>query len=292
MQSLSTVLTFNSYFHTIDDQHDLCTFKLMKFTDKVVWVTGASSGIGEALAIELSKHGARLVLSARNHEALSRVKDNCSQPEMVELIPMDLNAVDSFNGMVELVISKQGHIDYLVNNAGISQRSLALETERAVDERLMRVNFLGTVALTKAVLHHMIGRQDGKIVTVSSMVGKYGTPKRSSYAASKHALHGFMDSLRAEVYKEGVKVQLICPGFVKTNISINALTASGEPQGTMDKATASGIEPDVFARKMARAMLNEREEVYICGLKELLGLYVKRFAPGLFSGLVRRISVT
>jgi short-subunit dehydrogenase len=264
----------------------------MDFSEKKVWITGASSGIGAALALELSRCRANLILSARNAGALHEVKQRCKYPDRVQVFPLDLEDHRSIAQKVKAVLEEVGSIDYLVNNAGLSQRSYAADTRLEVDEQLMKVNFLGTVALTKAVLPDMIKRRQGKIVTVTSMVGKYGTPKRSSYAASKHALHGFFDSLRAEIYREGVKIQLICPGYVKTNISVNALTADGSSQGTMDRATAKGISPDDFARRMASAMCTNRDEVYICGLKERAGLYLKRFAPGLFNRLVRRIAVT
>ena len=183
-------------------------------------------------------------------------------------------------------------IDILVNNGGISQRSLATETHISVDKKIMEVNYIGTIALTKALLPHFIENKKGHFAVTTSMVGLIGTPLRSSYAASKHALHGFFDSLRAEVYDDNIAVTLICPGFVSTNISMNALTGDGTSQQKMDTATANGISPERFAKLMAKAIYSKKEEVYIAGFKEKLGVYVKRWFPRVFSIMIRKLSVT
>jgi short-subunit dehydrogenase len=154
------------------------------------------------------------------------------------------------------------------------------------------VNYIGTVALTKALLPHFIAKKRGHFVTTTSIVGKIGTPLRSSYAASKHALHGFFDSLRAEVYEDQITVTLVCPGFVTTNVSKNALTGDGSPQQTMDKATQNGIAPAHFARLMAKAIQQKKEEIYIAGFKEKLAVFVKRMFPKLLSKMIRKLSVT
>jgi dehydrogenase/reductase SDR family protein 7B len=264
----------------------------MNFTNKVIWITGASSGIGKALAIELSKHNVKLVLSARNESKLSEVKKACSNPKQVLVLPLDLGNIEPFNSKVNEVISTFGKIDVLVNNGGISQRSLAKDTNISVDQQLMNINYIGTVALTKAVLPHFIENKQGQFVVTTSIVGKIGTPLRSSYAASKHALHGFFDSLRAENHANNISVTLVCPGFVKTNVSINALTGDGSPQNKMDTATQNGISPNRFARIMVKAIYKKKEEVYIAGAKEKLGVYVKRFFPKLLSTMIRKLSVT
>jgi short-subunit dehydrogenase len=156
----------------------------------------------------------------------------------------------------------------------------------------MEVNYVGTIALTKALLPHFIENKKGHFAVTTSMVGLIGTPLRSSYAASKHALHGFFDSLRAEVYNDNIAVTLICPGFVSTNISMNALTGDGTSQQKMDTATANGISPERFAKLMAKAIYSKKEEVYIAGFKEKLGVYVKRWFPRVFSIMIRKLSVT
>ena len=264
----------------------------MKFQDKVVWITGASSGIGKSLALELSKQGALLVISARNEQALDEVRLKTKDSNQVKVLPLDLEKYESFDKKVQEAISWFGRIDILVNNGGISQRSYAKDTLIDVDKRIMEVNYTGTVALTKAVLTHFIERQQGHFVVTTSIVGKIGTPLRSTYAASKHALHGFFDSLRAEVYDYNIDVTLICPGYVTTNVSMNALQGNGTPQQTMDKATANGIKPERFARLMAKAIHKKKQEAYIAGAKEKLGVYVKRWIPKLYSYMVRKLSVT
>ena len=264
----------------------------MSFQEKVVWITGASSGIGKALALELSNQNALLIISARNQKALESVKSKCKNSQNVKVLPLDLEDYLNFASIVKEAISWYGRIDILVNNGGISQRSFAKDTLVSVDNRIMEINYTGTVALTKAVLPHFLEKKQGHIVVTTSIVGKIGTPLRSSYAASKHALHGFFDSLRAEVYDDNIDVTLICPGFVSTNISMNALTGDGSSQQKMDTATANGIQPERFARLMAKAIKNKKEEAYIAGFKEKLGVYVKRWFPKIFSIMVRKLSVT
>ena len=260
--------------------------------NKVVWITGASSGIGKSLAIELSKQDVNLILSSRNKSALEEVKNQCKFPKKVQVLPLDLEEYTDFETKTAEAISFFGSVDILVNNGGVSQRSLVKDTSIEIDKRLMDVNYLGTVALTKALLPHFIKNKSGHFVVTTSIVGKIGTPLRSTYAATKHALHGFFDSLRAEHHKDNIAVTLVCPGFVTTNVSKNALTGDGSPQNTMDTATANGIHPDRFARLMVKAIKNKKEEVYIAGAKEKLGVYAKRFYPKLLSKMIRKLSVT
>lgn len=257
--------------------------------NKIVWITGASSGIGEAMAVAAAQQGAKLILSARRPSELQRVADLCQATEC-RILPLDIADTDAIKIVVQKAIQQWGRIDILVNNAGISQRSLALETDLDVDKRLMAVNYIGTIALSKAILPTMIAQNGGIIVVVSSLTGKFGTPYRSSYAASKHALHGFFDALRAELYDKNIRFTILCPGFVRTNISINALTADGSPQQTMDEATNKGLSPEIFAKRAWKAILNGREEVYI-GKREVMGVYLKRWLPTLFSKLLRRVKV-
>ncbi|WP_439130215.1 SDR family oxidoreductase [Polaribacter sp.] len=264
----------------------------MSFSDKIIWITGASSGIGKALAVELSNQNATLILSSRKKEDLMLVKNACKNPDAIKIITLDLEKHSTLQTKADKAIAAFGTIDILINNGGISQRSFAKDTSLEVDRRIIDINYLGTVALTKAILPHFIKRKSGHFVTTSSIVGKIGTPLRSSYAASKHALHGFFDSLRAEIYKDNIAVTLICPGFVNTNISKNALTGNGTPQQKMDTATKNGIAPNTFAKLMVKSIQQRKEEVYISGAKEKLGVYVKRFIPKIFSVLIRKMSVT
>ena len=262
------------------------------FSDKIIWITGASSGIGKALAIELSNQNAKLILSSRKNQELVLVKKLCKNPDDVKIVLLDLEDYTNLQSKVDEAIAAFGKIDILVNNGGISQRSFVKDTQIDVDKRIMDINYLGTIALSKAVLPHFIKNENGHFVVTTSIVGKIGTPLRSSYAASKHALHGFFDSLRAEHHQDNIAVTLVCPGFVNTNVSKNALTGNGTPQQKMDVATANGIDPERFAKLMVKSIQNKKEEVYIAGVKEKLGVYVKRFYPKLLSKMIRKLSVT
>lgn len=264
----------------------------MYFSNQVIWVTGASSGIGKALAIELSKQNAKLILSSRNKAHLELVKNECENIQNIKIVPLDLEDYTSLNAKANEAISCFGSIDILINNGGISQRSLVENTLINVDKRILDINYLGTVALTKAILPHFISNKKGHFAVTTSIVGKIGTPLRSSYAASKHALHGFFDSLRAENYKNNIKVTLLCPGFINTNVSKNALVGDGNPQGKMDTATKNGMSAESCAIQMLKAIKKQKEEVYIARAKEKLGVYVKRFFPKVFSILIRKMSVT
>jgi short-subunit dehydrogenase len=257
----------------------------MTVEHRLVWITGASSGIGEALAYELSRRGAQLVLSSRREDALDEVRRGCARPDDHVVQPLDLADPASLRDAAATVEAEVGPVDVLVNNGGISQRGTAVETEMDVVRRIMEINFFGAVQLTKAVLPSMIERQRGHIAVVSSLVGKFGTPLRSSYAASKHALHGWFDSLRAEVHDDNVGVTLACPGFVKTNVASNALYPDGTPLG--DEAEEKGIPPADCATAIADAIEQNTAEFTIGGW-ETVGVYMKRFVPALFRRFIRR----
>jgi dehydrogenase/reductase SDR family protein 7B len=254
---------------------------------KVAWVTGATSGIGEALAYVLAADGAKLVLSARRAEELRKVQAACARSEEHLTLPLDLLQPDTFTAAVGAIFDRFGHLDLLVHCAGISQRGTAVDTQMQVDRHVMELNYFAPVALTKLVLPSMIARRQGHIVAISSLVGKFGAPRRTAYSASKHALIGFFDSLRAEVHKHGIVVTIICPGYVHTNASRNALEADGTPHGQMDEDIRNGIPSDVCAHKILRAIKRGKREVYIGG-KERWSVYLNRYFPGLFSRLVRR----
>jgi short-subunit dehydrogenase len=267
----------------------------MRLQGKVIWLTGASSGIGEALAYELARKKVKLILSARRKDELERVKGNChplAQPD-IKLLPFDLAEASNLQLIAEAAVHLHGHVDILINNGGISQRSLAKDTLVNVDRKIMEVDYFGTVSITKYLLPHFLKRKGGHIVVVTSAMGIIGTPYRSGYAAAKHALHGFFDSLRAELWKEGKQfhVTLICPGWIHTQITLNAMTGDGSKLNHMDATTAHGIEPKVFAKKMVRAIERRKREVYIGGWKEVSAIYLQRFLPGLFARIVRKASV-
>lgn len=260
---------------------------------KVVWVTGSSSGIGEALVYELARKGARLILSARRREELERVKQGCTgtMPDDIKILPLDLADAASLKAKAEEAEAFFGHVDILVNNGGISQRSLARDTQMDVDRKVMEVNYFGAIALSKYLLPGMLRRSSGHHVIISSAVGIISSPYRTGYAASKHALHGFYDGLRAELHDDNIKVTIVCPGFIRTQVSVNSLTGDGSRFNEMDQAQANGIAPDKCARVIVKAIEKEKEEIYIGGFKEVGGIYVKRFFPSLFSRIVRKVKV-
>lgn len=254
-----------------------------------VWITGASSGIGRAMAEAYARAGARLVLSARRRAALEAVRDGCPYPEEIRIVTLDQDDVDGAAASAREAMAVFGGLDVIVLNGGLSQRSLAMDTAVSVDERLMRVNYLANVAMTKAILPSLVAQSSARIAVVSSLVGVIGSPYRSGYAASKHALHGFYDSLRAEL-PEHVGVTMLCPGFVKTDVSVNALTGDGSPLGAMDDAQAQGLSADRFAEQAIAAIAAGRREVYIAGA-ERRAILLHRFLPGLFARMLRRAKV-
>ena len=264
----------------------------MFYKNKTIWITGASSGIGKALALAFSKEGANIILSARNEQKLNEVKEQCTNPDKVKILPLDLTDFSSFNEKVISAIQFFDGIDILVNNGGVSQRSLAIETQFKVDQQIFEVNYFGTIGLTKELLPHFIKKQNGQIVVISSVMGKLGTPLRSAYAASKHALHGFFDSLRAEIFNKNIDVTIICPGYVITDVSKNALTGDGSKFNKMDEATAKGLQPEELAKKALKAISKKKQEVIIAGSKETAAIYLKRFFPKLLSKIVRKVNVT
>ncbi|MCC2639410.1 MAG: dependent epimerase/dehydratase family [Moraxellaceae bacterium] len=261
------------------------------YQDKVVWITGASSGIGEGLAFEFARQGARVVLSARRIEALEAVRQQCAQPERHLVLPMDMTRIDEFPAHVAAVLAKFGRIDVLVNNAGISQRSLVKDTALEVDRQIMEVDFFAPVALTKAVLPHMLQASSGQLVVVSSVVGLVATPWRSAYAAAKHAIAGFYDALRAEVHADGIQVAVVYPGFVRTNVSQSALRGDGSLHGRLDTKIASAMTPTEFAGKAVAALGRGEDRIIIAG-REKIAVWLGRLSPALLARLIRKLEVT
>lgn len=263
---------------------------MKRIGDKTFWITGASSGIGEALTYELSRMGCTLIVSARREEELVIVKNKCAYPELIHVLPLDLAKYKNMDTVVHKAISILGKIDVLINNAGISQRSLIMDTDLEVYKKLMDINYLGTVALTKAILPHFIKERNGHFVTITSLMGKFGSPYRSGYCGAKHALHGFFDVLRMEHGKDGIQVTLICPGFVNTNVAINALMGDGKSQLSNDTATENGMDPTLFAKKAIKVISQQKFEAYI-GKKEVMGVYLKRFIPKVLHAVVLKSKV-
>lgn len=260
----------------------------MSFQNKVVWITGASSGIGEHFTYAFAEQGARLILSARNEKELQRVKNNCSKTADILILPLDVVNFEAIPATVEQAVAHFGKIDILINNAGVSQRALVIDTKLEVDQQIMNVNYFGKVAITKAVLPVMLQQGFGHIVVISSVMGIIGVPFRSAYSAAKHALHGYFDSLRTEMASSNIKVTIICPGYIRTNVTINALKGNGSKNNVMTHESAKGMDPGIFAQKALHAIDRGREEVMIGG-KEIYSAYVKRFFPGVFSYFTKRM---
>lgn len=263
---------------------------MASLNNKVIWVTGASSGIGAALVSVLAEKNNKLILSSRKLAALEKVKASLVEPaqENAKILTLDLSQPDTLNEKAREALEFYGKIDVLIHSGGISQRAMAQDTQIEVDRRLMEVNYFAAVILTKAVLPTMMKNGYGQIISISSLVGKIGSPLRSGYAASKHALHGFFDSLRAETYGKNIYITLVVPGFVKTNVSINALTEDGKAMNKMDEGLAKGMTAEQCASKIVKGVEKEKNELLIGG-KETFAVYIKRFFPGLLAKIVRKV---
>ncbi len=261
-------------------------------TGKVIWITGASSGIGEELAKQLARQKATLILSARRTDELERVKTEClPYSSNIEVLPVDLADLSTLNSIAEKAISLFGRIDMLINSGGISQRSTAMETKADVEQRIMDINFTSSVILSKAVIPQMEKNEYGKIILLSSITGKIGVPNRSTYCASKHALIGYFDAMRAENTIKGspVQIHIIMPGFVFTNISYNAVKGDGKNQAVLDPGQKNGMPVDVCVRKIINAIKNNKKEVLIGG-KEIWMAHIRRFLPGLYYKMISKVA--
>lgn len=258
----------------------------MNFQDRIIWITGASSGIGEALAHSFHLAGARLILSARREDELKRVQAACGGERNTRVLPVDMSLTSDLAGNARAALNMFGGVDVLVLNAGISQRSLARDTDDSVYRRLMEVNFFGPEALTRAVLPAMLEKKSGHIVVISSVAGKFGVPLRTGYSATKFALHGFYEALRAEEARNGISVTLVCPGFVRTAISVAALKGDGSQHAKMDPELAQGMPAEECARQILNAVARKKEDVTIAARREKMLVYLKRFAPGLLTKMI------
>lgn len=263
----------------------------MTFTNKIIWITGASSGIGLALARECAKRGASVVLSARSEDKLNEICAELPHSDSHLVLPLNLEHQDNFTALAAQVVKQYGRIDILINNGGVSQRGEAWNTPMEVDRKIMEINYFGTVALTKAVLPIMQKQQAGHIVAVSSIAGKFGFFLRSAYSASKHALQGFFESLLLEEEKNNIKVTMVFPGKINTPISTNALNEKGEAHGVMDHNQETGLPAEICANQILRAIQQNKIEVLI-GNKEIKVVTIKRFFPALFWKIIRRQKAT
>ncbi|XP_026285773.1 dehydrogenase/reductase SDR family protein 7-like isoform X2 [Frankliniella occidentalis] len=266
-----------------------------KLKGKVVLITGASSGIGEALAHQFYQAGCKIILTARRQKELERVRDDLlrahtsvAPAHQPVVITLDLADIPSIPLAVQKAISIFGSIDILINNGGMSQRGSVQSTKLEVDMQVMQVNYFGTIALTKEVLPYMIQRKAGHIVAVSSIQGRVAIPFRSAYSASKHALQAFFDSMRPEIAQHNVHVTVVSPGYVQTQLSINAVTGSGQKYGVMDETTAGGYPPEYVAQQILNSVVLQEKEVVIATTGPCLAILLRSLSPSLYFWIMQK----
>lgn len=252
------------------------------YQDKVVVITGASSGIGKALALQLAQQNAKLILTARRKDVLEAVQKDCLKyTQHCHIIPFDLSKTDQIQGLADAAIAIYGYVDVLINNAGVSQRSLTIDTDIRVDRSIMELDYFAVITLTKALLPQFVKRRSGHIIVISSVSGLMGFPMRSAYAAAKHALHGFFETLQTEKPAEGLHITIACPGRINTPISMSALTGDGKAHQVMDKGQLNGIPVDICASKILKATQHKKKKIVIAKGERIL-LMLKQFFPPLF----------
>lgn len=262
-----------------------------KFENLTIWITGSSSGIGEALALEFAKGGAQIILSGRNKEKLAVVKNCCENPDKHLIVAFDISNTEQTIQAYHSIKAQSIQVDWLINNAGVSQRSLIMNTDEEVERQLMEIDYFAQTRLTRLVLPDMLAQRSGKIVMISSIAGLLGTQYRGGYSAAKAAIHMWANSLRAELHDQGIEVATIFPGFIQTNVSINALTGDGTTQGTMDEATEKGLSAKAYAKYVSNALSRGEEYIIVAGQKEKLAVVINRISPPKLYKLIRESQV-
>lgn len=258
--------------------------------NKVFWITGASSGIGEALAYELSGKGAKLILSARRMDELERVKASCKvQDDRISILSLDLSNSDQADAWVNNALKCFGTIDVLINNGGMGHLGDVTNMNPDVERKVMETNFWGHVNITKAILPHFLNKNKGSIVTIGSILGFFGSPGLAAYAASKHALYGYFESLREELAETNLHIMMVSPGFIKTNVTKASLTADGEVYGKNSTAQENGMPTDKFAKKLIKAIEKEKNHATI-GRWEIYSVPFKKWAPNTFYKTMRKLT--
>ncbi len=260
---------------------------MITMQDKIVWVTGASSGLGVEIVRQCASKGAKIILSARNENKLNDLRSELNSPDDHLVLPLDLSDSSNFDDLVKRVLKKYGRIDALFNNGGISQRSEAGKTSLEIDREIMEVNYFGNIALTKAVLPVFQEQKSGHYIIVSSIAGKFGFFLRSAYSASKHALHGFYESLMLEEEHNNIHVTIACPGKINTAISVNALNSEGKSTGVMDDNQANGMSAEECVRQLLKAVQKNKKEILI-GNKEIKAVTLKHLFPRLFWKVIKK----
>jgi len=265
---------------------------MINFKDRLVLITGAASGIGKAITLQLAKEGAKLIIADRAIEEIKKVQEEClKHTSFCETLTFDLNNPSEVSSAASRILEKYGPVYLLINNGGISQRSLAHETPIELDRKIMEIDFFSYVILTKAFLPSMIERKEGYIAATSSLSGKFGFHQRSAYAAAKHAIQGYFETLRMELKPHGISVTIAYPGSINTNISVNAIEKDGNKHGVMDPAQSKGMSAEDCAKHYITAIKKGRPEVLIGG-KEFIMFHLKRFFPRLFFKLISKVKPT
>ncbi|MFN3998343.1 SDR family NAD(P)-dependent oxidoreductase [Algoriphagus sp.] len=255
------------------------------WVQKRVWIIGASSGIGEGLVHVLARNGAELIISARNETKLQELKDAYSESE-IESLSLDVELRSTLAEKSEKAWNIYGGLDYVFLNAGMSVRDLVVESKLEVERKIMDINFWGPVAITKKLLEKRDANIPLHLVLTSSLSGKYGVPKLAAYAASKHAMQGYFDSLRAETYGSGLFIHIVIPGFIRTNITVVGLRGDGSQSGKMQNALAEGMDPATCAKGILKGLEKGKDE-FVVGGSERFTIGFNRFFPGLMKKLIR-----
>lgn len=258
---------------------------------KVIWITGASSGLGAALAKACAAEGAEVILSARRFEELEHIRLHLVSPEQHMSVVMDITDEKQVEQAYQQILATKGRIDWLINNAGLSLRALIAETTMDTERTIMEVDYFSQVFLTKTALPTFLNQQSGRIVFISSVAGLLGTQYRASYSAAKSAIHMWANSLRAEVADQGIAVSVVFPGFVRTNVSFNALNGAGQAQGHQDEVIENGLDPDEFAAQVMKALQGGEEYIVVGGAKEKLGVLMSRLSPKTLYKMIRKTKV-
>lgn len=270
----------------------LSLHRTVSVTGKVVLITGASSGLGKACAKVFHSAGCKVILAGRNLEELRKVQKDLQRSQDGKgesaVLQLDLSDLHSMTSKASEAAAIFGHIDSLVNNAGISYRGCIEQTTLDVDQSLMTVNYLGQVALTKAVLPYMLEAGGGHIVAVSTVQGRFSIPYRSAYSASKHALQAFFDCLRSEVSGRNIKVCVVSPGYIKTSLSRNALTAAGSKYGVLDSTTAQGLPPEKVATMILHAVQQNKSEIVPAPLLYRFVICLRALFPNIYFKVMER----
>lgn len=262
------------------------------FEGKIVWITGASSGIGESLVYEFIRRGATVIISSNEPNELERVKNNSGElSSKIICVPFDLSDTSDINKIVEQQVKVTSRIDYLLNIGGISQRATIVETPLWLDRKIMEINYFGTISLTKAVLPYMIKQKSGHILATSSISGRFGFPLRSAYSASKQAIHGFFETLFLENKRYNIRSSVIIPGRVRTKISFRALNAEGKEHGKMDEGQSKGISAEKAAEIIIHGIIRNKREILVGG-SELFMLFIRRYFPFIFFRIADKLKTT